>query len=455
MKMYKPFLAALCFAGLLSSAMAQETVPPEPKPPEPKSTDDSGMTLPDSERIRVRVRFMGGYGLDESQSGLGFEKQGRVGYAEVDLFGNLSRRFSYRLEINPVNENQPLPACGEENFFFPNTPQSFGPTVVCNNNGRMRVDDYRFIALDPLMQQGPVRQAYLMFSTGPFGVQFGRFILPIGFRWDDVGSFSAKDATHIQRIDAEASFGVRFLLKKRYKGRDLGTVSLAGVIGDGNKYHDYDYIYGIEGSLDSNSWPTMVLSGTLAPVPQVELRAALKLGDTGSKIERLPNFYASKRNDNALVMSVRYRPFKQASVWYEHASYTWGLKRSSAELLGLRDTDPVHKAGYNIGVELTQSLTKRLTLGTTLTREELSRDDALIKYLVAQNLYGVSMGKKERSTVYRFYLDVNRAVRVGVFRNVLSNPFPWVSGIQPVAGPNAFRGRGNNKWGVIVSFVLQ
>jgi hypothetical protein len=325
---------------------------------------------------------------------------------------------------------------------------------ICDNNGRLRVDDYRFIALDPLMQQGPIRQAYLMYSRGPFGVRFGRFILPIGFGWEDVGSFSAKDATHIQRINAEASFGVQFLLKKRYKSRDLANLSLAGVIGDGNKYHDYDYFYGIEGSLDSNSWQTLVLSGTLAPVSQVELRGALKLGDTGSKVERLPNFYASKRKDNAIVMSLRYRPFKQASVWYEHARYTWGLMKTSAELLGLPDTNPVHKAGYNIGAGLAQPLTKSLTAGTTVTREELSRDDALIKYLVFQNLYGVSMGKKERSTVFRFYLDIGRSVRVGFYRNVLSNPFPWVSGIQPVAGQNAYRGRGNNKWGVVVRFAL-
>ena len=450
MKVYKPLLAAFFFAGWLPPAMAQEAVKSEPQ-----RKDDSGMTLPDSERLRVRVRFMGGYGLDESQASLGYEKQGRVGYAEVDLFGNLSKHFSYRFEINPVNENQPVPACGEENFFFPNTPQSFGPNVICNNNGRMRVDDYRFIALDPLMQQGPVRQAYLMYSTGPFGIQFGRFILPIGFRWEEVGSFSAKDATHIQRINAEASFGVQFLLKKRYKGRDLATVSLAGVIGDGNKYHDYDYFYGIEGSLDSNSWPTMVLTGALAPASQLELRATLKKGDTGSKVERLPNFYASKRNDDALVVSARYHPFKQATVWYEYASYTWGLMKTSAELLGLPDTEPVHKAGYNIGVDFAQPLTRNLSLGTTLTSEELSRDDALIKYLAFQNLYGVSMGKKERSTVYRFYLDVSRTVRVGIYRNALSNPFPWVSGIQPVAGTNAFQGRGNNKWGVIVRFVLQ
>ena len=42
-------------------------------------------------------------------------------------------------------------------------------------------------------------------------------------------------------------------------------------------------------------------------------------------------------------------------------------------------------------------------------------------------------------------------------RNSLDNPFPWVSGIVPIEGANAYGswGRGNDKWGVVVRFTLQ
>jgi hypothetical protein len=48
-------------------------------------------------------------------------------------------------------------------------------------------------------------------------------------------------------------------------------------------------------------------------------------------------------------------------------------------------------------------------------------------------------------------------VTVGYYRNSLDNPFPWVSGIVPIEGANAYGswGRGNDKWRVVVRFTLQ
>lgn len=444
-----------------------KTAPATAGPPtasEPPTAEDDageeqpfgGIKLPDSETLRVRIRLMAGYGLDESQASLGFEKQGRVGYAIVELFGRLNESFAYRVEVNPVNETQPLPACGETNFFFPNGPQSFGSAinVACHNDGRLRVDDYRFVALDLLGQQGPIRQAYLTYHKGWFGLKGGRFVLPLGFGWEEAGSFTAKDATHIQRINAEASLGVSFSLTKRVRRRRVAEFSASGVLGDSGRYHDYDYVYGIDSSHDSNSWPTMVLSAAVAPVRGLEVRGALKRGDNGSKVERLPNFYASKRNDNAIVGSVRYRPIRHVAVFGEAVHYEWGLFKTSAEMLN-QDTAPVRKDGYYVGADASYPITHQVRIGTVITREELSRDDALIKYLAAQNLYDLEMGRKERSTVLRFYADIANMVRVGVYRNRLSNPFPWVSGIQAVAGPAAFQGRGNDKWGVAFQFRLQ
>ena len=168
---------------------------------------ESGFVVPDTDKLRIRLSLMAAYIHDPAVATLGFEKQGRIGYGIISLFGDLTENVGYMFEINPVDEGEPLPSCGEEGFFYPNTPQNFGPQVACVPDGRVRVDDYRFIALDPMNQQGPVRQAYLRYSSGRFGLTFGRFILPIGFNWEEVGSFTTKDATHIQRINAESNFG--------------------------------------------------------------------------------------------------------------------------------------------------------------------------------------------------------------------------------------------------------
>jgi hypothetical protein len=93
-------------------------------------------------------------------------------------------------------------------------------------------------------------------------------------------------------------------------------------------------------------------------------------------------------------------------------------------------------------------------IGTTITREVLDRDDSLIKFLYMQNLYNVTLGEKEKSTVYRFYLDLNRRLRVGYYMNRLDNPFPQVSGITPVAGPRAYSSFGHKKWGIVGKFSL-
>jgi hypothetical protein len=420
--------------------------------------ESPGLKPPETDKLRIAVRFLAAYGSDKSQESLGLENQGRVGYAIVGLSGHLGGRFSYLFEVNPVHETQPLPSCGEPRYFYPNTPQAFGPNVVCDNNGRLRVDDYRFIALDAVNQQGPIRQAYLEYA-GPISVRFGRFILPIGFGVEEAGSFTAKDATHIQRIDAEANFGVMISARRSRGGRPLVEGHVAAFLGDGNRFHDYDYYYSLDASLDTNSALTALASGTVFPFDGVEVRAAYKFGYTGSKVEVLPNFYASKRNDRAVVLSAQYsRALGALSLraFGEYASYMWGPTDTSADMLGL-PRGGVRKDGYYAGGDVAYQVTPRVRVGVNATREELSRDDSLIMLLAAQGLYQVSLGKKERSLVWRFYADINRMVTVGLYRNSLDNPFPWVSGIVPIQGDNAYGawGRGNNKWGLVVRFTLR
>jgi len=494
MKRYASVTALLftiaCFAA---SARAQDA------PKTGDSRESAGLKIPETDRLRIAVRFLAGYGGDKSEESLGLENQGRVGYAIVRLSGKLSDRFSWLLEVNPVHETEPLPSCGEARYFYPNTPQAFGPNVACDNNGRVRVDDYRFIALDTINQQGPIRQAYLEWaasprlrpgqpggrpsvagadsgqtgghsSTGstdrgvgasqaPFAARFGRFVLPIGFGVEEAGSFTAKDATHIQRINAEANFGAMLTARRSRRGQPMLEGNVAAFLGDGNRFHDYDYYYSLDASLDTNSALTALVSGRLLPFPGVEARAAYKWGYTGSKVEVLPNFYASKRNDRALVLSARYARSMHAlslRVLGEYASYTWGPTDTSADMLGL-PRGAVIKDGYYAGGDVGYQVTRRMRVGVNATREELSRDDSLIRFLAVQGLYDVALGKKERSTVWRFYADIGRMVTIGFYRNTLDNPFPWVSGIVPIEGPNAFGawGRGNDKWGVVVRFRLE
>ena len=79
------------------------------------------------------------------------------------------------------------------------------------------------------------------------------------------------------------------------------------------------------------------------------------------------------------------------------------------------------------------------------------RDDSLIQYLELNNLYGVTMGKKDRELIARGFVDINRLVNISFFWMDVSNPFPWVSASWPVAGPTAFTGRAPDRIGITVT----
>jgi hypothetical protein len=419
------------------------------------ATEDVGSPVPNSERFRISLQLAAGYGVDEAEnSRMGYEGQGRIGWAIVSLFGKLSDRFSYRIEVNPVNESSPMPACGTPTFYFPNAAQNFGPTVRCENGGDTRVDDYKFIALDPLSQQGSIRQAYVDYQRGWFGVRAGRFILPLGFGWQEAGSFTAKDATHIQRLDAAASFGVQSTFtRRRTDGSSAAALHIVAVTGEGSRNHDYDYFYFVDQSLDTHSAATLIVSGSIRPVRSLDIRAAHQYGYTGSKVEYFPNYFANKHNDSMTLLSADWRPVSFARVFGEYAGYVWGPTETSAALLGV-DPAPIKKNGYYVGGEGQYALAKGLKLSANLTREELSRDDSLIKYLAGLGLYDVTTGKKERDTVVRVRMEIGRFVTAGAYRMWLANPFPQASGITAVEGPGAYQDRGSNRWGLVLLMHL-
>ena len=442
---------------LLSASAAFAQQPPADPAPDSGAVDLFGFAFNQSERYRFGGELMVGWSHDGAQAALGFEKQGRVGWAILSVSGKVSERVRYYVSVNPVSETTSRPACGERDFFFPNDPNLYagtGPIVKCDEvNGLKRVDTYNTFSLDYITQQGILREGYVDVSaSNVVSVRGGRFILPIGFAPRDVGATSAKDMARITRLNAEANFGAMVAVSKR-RADDSPMFDLAGmaVLGDGNREKDYDWFYHVNTSLDTNSAITGVVSFRLVPARWLDLRGAYKKGFTGSKVERLPNYWASKRNDDAIVASLKLAPLSWASVFGEYAHYKWGPTLTSGELVGIPALEAIDKTGYYMGGMIDVPISKSVRVGGSITREELLRDDSLIQYLVLNNLYGVEMGKKDRLLIARWFVDINRLVNIGFFWVDVSNPFPWVSASWPVSGPNAFTGRPPTRAGVSVT----
>jgi hypothetical protein len=437
-----------------SAAFAQQ--PQADPPPDNGAVNLFGFRFDQSERYRFGGELVVGWSHDGAQAALGFEKQGRVGMAILSLSGRVSDRVRYFVSVNPVSETRSRPACGERDFFFPNDPNLFagtGPIVKCDEeDGLKRVDTYNTFSLDYITQQGILREGYVdVAASDVMTVRGGRFILPIGLAPREVGATSAKDMARITRLNAEANFGFMVALSKRRDDRPLFDASVMAVLGEGNREKDYDWFYFVNTSLDTNSAITMVATMRIAPVNGFELRAAYKKGYTGSKVERLPSYWASKRNDDAIVASLKISPVTWASIFGEYAHYRWGPTLTSGELVGLPALEPIDKTGYYMGGQLDVPVSNSVRVGGSITREELLRDDSLIQYLSLNRLYGVEMGKKDRLLIARGFVDINRLVNIGFFWVDVSNPFPWVSGSWPITGPTAFTGRAPDRVGVTVT----
>jgi hypothetical protein len=447
-------LLAVLLIVSVSPAFAQQTAPPPEG--DQGSVNLFGFTFDQSERFKFGGELVAGWSHDGAQAALGFEKQGRVGMAILSLSGRVSDRVRYYVSVNPVSETTSRPACGEKDFFFPNDPNLFlgaGPIVKCDEvDGLKRVDTYNTYALDYITQQGILREGYIDWGiSSNVSLRGGRFILPIGFAPREVGATTAKDMARITRLNAEANFGVMGAVSARRGDRALFDAGIMAVLGDGNREKDYDWFYFVNTSLDTNSALTVVASARLQPVRQLDARVAYKRGFTGSKVERLPSYWASKRNDDALVVSLKISPVSWASAFGEYAKYKWGPTITSGELVGVPTLGPIEKPGYYMGAQIDAPLTSRIHVGGSVTREELTRDDSLIQYLTLNHLYGVSMGKKDRALIARGFIDVNRLVNVSFFWMDVSNPFPWASGSWPVSGPVAFTGRELDRIGVTVT----
>jgi hypothetical protein len=440
--------AVILWLSALAGSMAYAQTPDDTRP---------GLTMPSKDWLQVRFDVLGADYQDFSQTQLGHESQGRIGWVIISLFGKVNEHVSYVAELNPVDDSaRPKPACGETYFFYPNGPDAKGPPVTCVPDGRNRVDLYRFIGLDPLSQQGAVRRAVVDFHTtsGHLGLQAGRVILPLGFGWQDVGSWSNEDATLIQRLDAEASFGALIYARLLRHDRPFARLEVATVRGDGKRDVEYSYSAFVDSAEDTNSGVTTVARVSFTPLPGLDVRLSGKHGYSASKVERYASFYLTKRNDKAVIASAQYRPNRYVRGFAEYARYVSGLPDSSAQLIGLPPGEVI-KPGYYMGADLTAPLPKGWEANVTVTHEDLSRNDSLVWYMASLGLYRVHLDARVRSTIVRWSVRPMRGLEVGAYLNLLDNPFPWLSGIVPVTGDGAFlpQSEGSRKLGVV--FRLQ
>jgi hypothetical protein len=113
------------------------------------------------------------------------------------------------------------------------------------------------------------------------------------------------------------------------------------------------------------------------------------------------------------------------------------------------DYSGIHKRGYYLTAEVHHQLFGNVVVGGSVTREKLDRDDSLIKFMAVQHRFGVTTGRRDRMLALRAYADIGGRVRIGFYNTMNFNPYPWLSGISPVTGPDAFRRSSTNKWGVM------
>jgi hypothetical protein len=386
---------------------------------------------------------------------MGRERVTKIPYAILGASGDLSPHLSYRLEANAVNDSmKPEPFLPSEKtpFFFPNLADTaYG--VSSKPEGQFKVDDYKNTGLDPYIQEHNLRRAFIDVHTRArrVGLIAGRFFVPIGLALEDVRWLTAKDLTHIQRINNRTDTGAEAYYAFGHEGSFHGRASAAVVGGNGNPYHDYVYFdFTRSTAEDTNSAVGSIVTLRLSPVAGMSLSASYEYNFVGSRIETDTTLQRSKHYDNKLVLAARYRPgpLRYVELFGELARYKWGLRDTSIGLLpGPPTKTPIFKEGYYVGADVRVPLKRpRGALGVVVTREELDRDDSLVAFMAARDLLGVTLGKKERSTIVKVYADTDY-VSLFFFRNSLSNPFPQASAIVPISGPFAFMSSGDSKLG--------
>ena len=446
--MAKSALALTCCLLCASAAFAQSPDPDTPKPPP--------LTL-GSHTFQLGLDFTFASVSDGSlQETLGRERQIKVAYANLSFGTDVGEHFSFLVMINPANDEAvPDPYIPTDTdrrtFFFPNQPDGRG--VASNPNGIKNIDDYKYSQFDPIIQQGALRLGYLDIHTTDrrMGMVLGRNYVPQGLSLGEIVWFTAKDLTHIQRINAQADNGVTL-----YYATPQLRIDIAGITGNANPYHDYGYFDFTDASEDKNSALGAVATGRFTiPNKKLTVGGTYRKNFLNSRIEDSISLQLSKHNDDAYLGFLTAQPIEYVRVFGELARYKWGLADTSAALLpGPPNETPVWKAGYYVGADVYSPQTPYGKWGVTFTREELSRDDSLVAFAAANNLFGVVLGKKERSTIVKVQAQFKELTVFG-FVNNLSNPFPQLSAIVPISGTGANEEVSDRKVGFGIRFRVK
>ncbi len=389
---------------------------------------------------------------DAAQTGsMGRERQLKPGYVILSLAGDVTPRLSYRLEINPVDDSiVPRPYTPGENdrrtYFFPNrVDQEGGRGVSSDPAGLYMVDTYKHPGFDPYLHAGLLRTAQVDIHTPSrrVGLVVGRLYVPQGLPVSMTTWFSAKDLNKIQLVNAQIDNGVLLYLDRPRVRVEVGVIS-----GNGSPYHDYGYFDHTVPHEDKNSAFGTLARVSVRPLEGLFAGVSAKHNYLNSRIEDSVTLQLSKKHDDAFIGFFHYRPARFLTVYGEVARYKWGMRGSSADLIaGPRPSTPIWKDGYYVGAEATAPRTRAGQFGITVTRGEISRDDSLVSWAAANDMLGVRLGKKERSTVIKLTSAFGDHLQVYGFYHALSNPFPELSAIVPIAGAGAGSAVSSDKHG--------
>jgi hypothetical protein len=416
--------------------------------------DDNGLTVDIGDRkLKLGVDFSFAAVRDDSQlQTRGGERQIKPAFLNLSAGIDLDKHFSLLVVVNPVEDavlpkpyNQ-LPT-DRRTYFFPN--QVMGEGASSDPNGLKDVDDYKYSGFDPIIQQGALRVGYVDVHNGArkLGVLLGRFIVPQGWGLDDQVWFTAKDMTHIQRINAQADNGADLYYAAPHLRVDLSLIT-----GAGNRFHDYAYYDFLAPTDDTNSAIGSVVTAKLH-YSRFTFGGTYRYNLLNSLVADETSIQRSKHFDNAVIGFAAFRQ-GPVRVFGEVASYKWGLYPSSANNLpGPTNQAPIYKNGGYFGVDLMSPETRYGKWGVTATYEYLSRDDSLVAWAAANDLFGVTLGKHETGTIIKGLYQEKWLTAYG-FVNFVSNPFPELSAIVPISGPGAGGSVSNTKAGFGIRFRL-
>jgi hypothetical protein len=443
----------LLFLWVALPAAAQD----QPAAPAPAAKDTPWLSW-GGQRIHFGLDLSLASVQDESlRAAMGRERQTKLAFAIFSAYGDLGDHLSYRIDINPADDGvvpKPYVPSPDERrtYFFPNQPDDSGGRGVSSDpEGLYKVDDYKHPGLDPIIQQGMLRTGWMDVHTTSrrFGLRAGRFYVSQGLGVGDVVWFTAKDLTHIQRINFQSDNGAAVYVDS---GRLRAEVSF--ITGNSQPYHDYAYFDFTDAAEDKNSAVGAVATAR-ASFGDSFAGVSYRKNYINSRIEDATTLQLSKHQDDALVVFGRWQPKAFVRIYGEYARYTWGLAPTSAELLpGPPVESPVPKPAYYAGIDLYAPTTRIGRFGVTFMREEISRDDALVAWAAANRLFGVTLDKWERTMIVKAHARFADHLTVFFYYNDLSNPFPELSAIKPISGPDADKDMKNHKYGFGVRFTF-